>query len=471
MKQITISRLFLTVLVLCLAGPALAVNVPSSQEQIQLSFAPVVKQVSPAVVNIYTRRTVSRRVRSPFMNDPFFSPFFGNGLFGQRMRQQVESALGSGVIIEPDGLVVTNAHVIKGAEEITVILSDGRELEAELALADEASDLAILRADTKGEDLPFVSLKPSESLEVGDLVIAVGNPFGVGQTVTSGIVSATGRSSLNINDFNFFIQTDAAINPGNSGGPLVALDGRVVGINTAIYSRDGGSLGIGFAIPSEMVASVIAAEQSGQSDDKGVIRPWLGVVAQNVTSDIANSMDLAKPRGALIVDLHKHSPLSKAGMKVSDVVISVNGNEITDPSEMKFRMATVPLGDYADMEVIRKGDVKTFKVKAIAPPDKPAREATLLDGPHPLNGATIANINPAVSAELNLSVQHSEGVVILSVPRGSSASRFVSPGDLLLEINGREIEDVKDVQKALKKGPGLALVINSRGNVRKIVVR
>lgn len=469
----TIIRVCTAFLVLTAAFPAAAQirETPQSQEQIQLSFSPVVKEVSPAVVNIYTSRTITRSY-SPFMNDPFFSQFFGDSMFGRRMKKQAESSLGSGVIADPNGLIVTNAHVIRGADEITVALSDGRELEAELAIADEASDLALLRVQNK-DPLPYVDLKPSESLEVGDIVLAIGNPFGVGQTVTSGIVSAQGRSSLNISDFNFFIQTDAAINPGNSGGPLVSLDGKVVGINSAIYSRDGGSLGIGFAIPSEMVASVIAAEKQGQTREGAIIRPWLGVSAQGVTSDIGESLALAVPRGALINALHPASPLKKAGMKVGDVVTTVNGNDIHDPSEMKFRMATIPLGEEAEMLVARAGKVLTFRVKAIAPPEDPPRQETLLEGRHILSGATVANLNPAISVELGVVDDAEEAVVILKAPRGSQASRFVSDGDLILSLNGQDIKNVDDIEKALKTqgNQGWSLVVNSNGRVRQIRVR
>ncbi|MEM7650627.1 MAG: Do family serine endopeptidase [Pseudomonadota bacterium] len=438
----------------------------------QLSFAPLVKKTAPAVINIYTKRTVSKRSFHPFANDPFFSQFFRDNRFGGRMRRQVESALGSGVILSDDGLVVTNAHVIREAEEITIVLADGREFEATLSLADEASDLALLRiADTRGETLPFVTLKPSESLEVGDLVLAIGNPFGVGQTVTSGIVSAQGRSSLDINDFNFFIQTDAAINPGNSGGALVALDGGVVGINTAIYSRDGGSLGIGFAIPSEMVMSVIAAEEAGQSGVAGVVRPWLGVSSQNVSADIALSLGLDKPRGALITDLHPASPLKKAGVKVGDVIISLNARDIRDSSEMKFRMATVPLGDRAKVTLMREDQELNVFVEAMAPPDDPPRNETLLDGAHLLNGAAIANLNPALAIELGISGQD-EGVIVTQLYRRSRAARVLSLGDILVEINDREIEDVKDVEQALSKSAqGLSLVINSGGRLQRLVIR
>lgn len=445
-------------------------QVPQSREQVRLSFAPVVKTVAPAVVNIYTKRTVSKSVSHPFFNDPLFSQFFGGGAFGQRMRKQAESSLGSGVIIQSDGLVVTNAHVVKGADEITVVLNDGREFDAKLALSDQASDLALLRIDVEGQEIPHAPLRPSETLEVGDLVLAIGNPFGVGQTVTSGIISAQGRSSLDINDFNFFIQTDAAINPGNSGGALVTLDGGVVGINTAIYSRDGGSLGIGFAIPSEMVASVIAAEEAGSMGEDGVVRPWLGVTAQGVTQDIADSLGLEKPRGALIASLHSASPLKKAGLKVGDVVLSFNGKAIRDPSEMKFRMATVPIGDTAKVEVARQGKRKSYDVVAIAAPDDPPRDATKFTGRHYLQGATIANLNPAVANELGLAGEES-GVVVMDVERGGYARRVVGIGDILLEINGVTIEKVGDVKKGMKAAQGLSLVVKSNGRVRRVVVR
>ena len=456
------------------ASQAEAINksVPSSAASMQMSFAPLVKQVAPAVVNIYTTRTVNQAI-SPFMNDPFFGQFFGRRGFGGTMRRQVENSLGSGVIIASDGLVVTNSHVVDGAEEIKVVLADGREYEADLVLDDEASDLALLRFDTKGGDLPYVSLKPSEQLEVGDIVIAIGNPFGVGQTVTSGIVSAQGRSSLDINDFNFFIQTDAAINPGNSGGPLVAMDGGVVGINTAIFSRDGGSLGIGFAIPSEMVASVVAAEEAGLSGAQGVVRPWIGVRAQAVTADIADSLGMDLPNGALIAKLHKASPLAQAGLKQGDVVVAVNGRSIRDASEMKFRMATVPIGQLARVEFSRGGKLRTVHVKAIAPPDTPDRQATPLTGRHPLNGAIIGYVNPAVAIELGLDEDDIDGVIVLDVERGSGAARIVQPGDVLLNINNRDIKDVADVLKAAGNptSMGWAIVYNRNGQTRQFVLR
>ncbi len=450
---------------------AQARDVPSSREQIMLSFSPLVKKVSPAVVNIYTKRVVTRRI-SPFGGDPFFEQFFNGGFGGGLNRQQIESSLGTGVIVESDGVVVTNSHVVKDAEEISVVLSDGRQYDAKITLSDPQSDLAVLRIDTKGEDLPFARLEPSENLEVGDIVLAIGNPFGVGQTVTSGIVSALARSSLNINDFNFFIQTDAAINPGNSGGPLVAMDGSVIGINTAIYSRSGGSLGIGFAIPSEMVQTVIAAEKSGASN-ASVVRPWIGASGQAVTADIADSLDLKLPRGVLISNIHRASPAKKAGLKVGDVVVAINGRDIHDPAELKFRLATVPIGQMADLDILRQGNRMTLEMEAMAPPEDPPRNETKLTGAHPLNGASVGNLSPSVSVELGLETDR-EGVVVLNVNRRLQAGRLVAPGDIILALNGSAIESIKDLQRelALAEGKGVFdITIERDGRQSRIVIR
>lgn len=464
-------RLILFLLLFIVAMPALAQNsshVPQSREQITLSYAPLVKKTAPAVVNIYTKRVVTQRY-SPFIGDPFFERFFGFG-GGGLSRQRLESALGSGVIVRPDGLVVTNAHVIREAEEITAVLPDGREFEARKVLEDEASDLALLRIDAEGKTLPFVDLKPSESLEVGDLVLAIGNPFGVGQTVTSGIVSAVARSSLDISDFNFFIQTDAAINPGNSGGALVDMEGGLVGINTAIYSRSGGSVGLGFAIPAEMVAALIAAEEAGQTGAGGIVRPWLGITAQKITQDIADSLNLATLAGALISDLHQASPARKAGLKAGDIVIAVNGRPIRDPAEMRFRMATVPIGAEAVFDVMRHGKPRVINVKAIAAPEEPPRNETELTGRHPLSGATVVNINPAVAAELALTDER--GVVVMAVSARTQAARIVRPGDLIRTVNGRDIKNVADLEKSLKaQGYSWDIIISRDGYERKIMMR
>lgn len=448
-------------------------RLPGSNTEMQLSFAPLVEQVAPAVVNITTRRVVARRMLSPFAGDPFFGRFFQDNFFGGQMRRQIENSLGSGVIVDSSGLIVTNAHVVEAAEEITVALADGREFEARLRLRDTASDLAILQIEEPDAELPSVELKPSESLRVGDLVLAIGNPFGVGQTVTSGIVSAQGRSSLDINDFNFFIQTDAAINPGNSGGPLVALDGGVVGINTAIFSRDGGSLGIGFAIPSEMVASVIAAARSGQDGQEGIVRPWLGLGAQNLTADLAETLDIDRPQGVLVAKLHTASPLKDAGLRRGDIIIALNEREVRDAAAFKFRMATIPLGARADVTYIRDGMRKTASILAMAPPNVPPRNEIVLEQATPFQGAKIATINPAVETELDLPV--SDGVAVLEIAPRSPASRLLRRGDVIVSVNGEDVENSDRLDTVLnrlsKNANAWDIVINRQGRERRIVIR
>lgn len=445
-------------------------ELPQSRAEMQTSFSPLVKKISPAVVNIYTKRVVTRSV-SPFMSDPFFNQFFGQGFGRGLSRQQVESSLGSGVIIDADGVVVTNAHVVQDAQEISVVLNDGREFDAEISLSDKSSDLAILRMKAKGEKLPYATLKPSESLEVGDLVLAIGNPFGVGQTVTSGIISALARSSLNINDFNFFIQTDAAINPGNSGGPLVAMDGSVIGINSAIYSRSGGSLGIGFAVPSEMVATVVAAEKSG-AQNAGVVRPWIGANGQAVSPDIAQSLGLKRPQGVLISHIHKTSPAKKAGLKIGDVIVAINDREIHDPAELKFRLATVPIGETADLTVYRKGKTERLKMQAMTPPNDPPRNDTVLKGRHLLNGMTVGNLNPMVAVELGLQTER-EGVVVIKTSQ-SRNNRFIRAGDIIVAVNDDEIEDIKDLEKELENAVSMGkfdIEIERNGQITRIVIQ
>ena len=446
-------------------------TVPSSQEQIKLSYAPIVKKVAPAVVNIYTKRIVKQRVH-PFMNDPFFAPFFGNPR-GGFTRERIQSSLGSGVIVDPSGIVITNAHVIDGADEIIIGLSDGRELNATLSLSDNRTDLAILRVTDDVQNLPYAPLRPSESLEVGDLVIAIGNPFGVGQTVTSGIVSALARSAVNINDYNFFIQTDAAINPGNSGGPLVSMDGGVIGINTAIYSRSGGSLGIGFAIPSEMVNSVLAAAKMGQMGENGVTRPWLGATFQSITSDLAESFGLDKPTGALITELHSASPLLRTGLGIGDIITALNGREVRDPAELRFRIATVPLGQTAEISVLRAGKMERFEIKAMEPPEDPPRNTSLLKGNHPLNGIEVSQINPALSTELGL--KEESGVVVTDTRQARNFFRTLTVGDIILSINDDKIRDIKDLIDELDDGSRQnrmwKITLSRNGQVRQLVIQ
>ncbi|NJL50933.1 MAG: trypsin-like serine protease, partial [Blastochloris sp.] len=307
---------------------------PETRQQITLSFAPVAAKTSPAVVNVFAIKTRAQTSGHPFYDDPFFRRFFGDRGFGVP-RERVQRSLGSGVIVDPRGFVVTNHHVIEGADEVRVVLADRRELAAEIVLRDPRTDLAVLRI-TDGAAFPAIELADSDALQVGDLVLAIGNPFGVGQTVTQGIVSALARTQVGVTDYQSFIQTDAAINPGNSGGALVDMSGRLVGINTAIFSRTGGSLGIGFAIPSNMVKVVVESAKSG---GKQVKRPWLGAQLQPVTPEIAESLGLPRPVGALVADVPDSTPAAKAGLKRGDVIVAIDGQEVDDPAGLGFRLA------------------------------------------------------------------------------------------------------------------------------------
>jgi len=416
--------------------------VPESRQAVLQSFSPLVRRAAPAVVNIFTRKVVRERPTSPLMNDPFFRRFFGDQL-GDQPREQ--SSLGSGVILRKDGVVVTNHHVIRGADEIRVVLSDRRELEAKLVGSDERTDLAVLRIEAPSEGLPTLELGDSDGIEVGDLVLAIGNPFGVGQTVTSGIVSATARTMVGISDYRFFIQTDAAINPGNSGGALLSMDGKVIGINTAIYSQTGGSVGIGFAIPANMVRAVV----TGLVDGGKVVRPWFGASGQPVGSDVAASLGLTRPSGVILEQVAPNSPATRAGLKVGDVITSIDGREVEDAQALRFRIGTLPIGGRARLGVIRQGIEQQVFVALEAAPESPPRQLTPLTGRHPFSGATVANLSPALAEELGLETA-SRGVIIMQVRQGTIAQRLgVTTGDIVLKVNDTEIVSVDSLRRAV----------------------
>ena len=414
---------------------------PTSREMIHLSFASVVKKAAPAVVNVFSRRVV--RAQSPLADDPVFRRFFGDNALGAQ-RERVQNSLGSGVIVDPQGIIVTNHHVIKDAEEVRVVLSDHREFEATVLVSDEHSDLAVLKIDPKGTALPMLEIGDSDKLEVGDLVLAIGNPFGVGQTVTSGIISALARS-IGVNDFRSFIQTDAAVNPGNSGGPLVDLDGRLVGVNTAIFSRSGGSIGIGFAIPTALVRIVLQAAK----DQGHVVRPWLGASVQALSADIAEELGLPRPIGVLMKEVAPGSPAAKAGLRTGDVVTAFGGHEIDDPDMLRFRIATSPLGTPAPLDYWRAGATRSATLTVIAPPEQPPRQTEQLSGVHPFAGATVGNLNPAYDDELDLEPTQ-RGVVVSEVARGSPAGRLgITAGDILTSLNRRPIDSVSQLDQLL----------------------
>jgi Do/DeqQ family serine protease len=427
--------------------PALAQTqtpaVPRSADEIRLSFAPLVKRAAPAVVNVFTKKTVHNTV-SPLFNDPFFRHFFGDDFPGAKAPDSVQNSLGSGVIVDSSGIVVTNDHVIKGADQITVVLSDRREFPAKVLRADERTDLAVLRIDPGNEQLPTLELRDSDELEVGDLVLAIGDPFGVGQTVTMGIVSAIARTNIGISDYRFFIQTDAAINPGNSGGALISMDGKLVGINSAIYARGGGgSIGIGFAIPSDMVKTVIAS-----LDGKKLVRPWFGATGQDVTAEIATSLGLSHPVGVLLTDVYPGGPADAAGLKRGDLITQVEGRDIEDDEALRYRIATHPVDSSIRVTVWRKGQTEPATIKLIAPPETPPRDLTPINGNNPLGGVTVANLSPALTDELAAPALPVHGVVVMDVRQSSPAQLLrLSPGDVLVRINDTQIKSVDDVRR------------------------
>jgi Do/DeqQ family serine protease len=444
MPRIPAATAAIVILVAALGQGASAQDrqVPATPAQIQLSFAPVVKRVAPAVVNVYATHVVENN--NPFLADPFFRQFFGGGI----PREQVERSLGSGVIVDPAGLVVTNYHVIADASEVKVALADKRELDAEIVLKDQRSDLAVLRIKGAKERFPTLEFANSDELQVGDIVLAIGDPFGVGQTVTHGIVSAVARTQVGISDYQFFIQTDAAINPGNSGGPLVDINGRMVGLNSAIYSRSGGSQGIGFAIPANMVRVVVASAQSGSG---AVQRPWLGAKLQQVTPDIADSLGLARPSGALVASVVADSPAAHAGLKTGDLIVSVDGTEVDDPNAFDYRFATKPLGGTAQIALLRQGKQMVVPIALSSLPDTP-RDEVAIKARSPFLGATVANLSPALADQLQLDPQ-AAGVVITTVTDGSPAQSIgFQKGDIVVSVNDQKIGKPADLERVAGAG-------------------
>ena len=435
--------------------------VPQNQAQIKLSFAPIVEQTAPAVVNVYARSKVEVTV-SPFANDPFFRQFFGNNLPGQR-QQRFENSLGSGVIVDPRGFIVTNNHVVANATDVRVALSDRREFDAKILLADARTDLAVLKIEPPEGGFKALNFADSDNLSVGDLVLAIGNPFGIGQTVTSGIVSALARSDGGIGDAGFFIQTDAAINPGNSGGALVNMNGDLVGINSAILSKTGGSVGIGFAIPANMVRTVVHAAENGGK----FIRPWMGATIQEITPDIGESLGLPTPDGGLVLDLDPESPLAIVGIKRGDVIVAVDGQHIAASRELIYRIVSKPMGSKVNVTYLRDGKENTATITLIGPPENPPRELRALSGPTPFNGATIANISPAIADELQLPLPD-KGVVIFDAGQASGA-RFFTKGDVIGTVNGMSIRNTDDLAKlTAKRQPGWEIVVLRQGKPLRI---
>ncbi len=435
-------------------------QVPRHQTDIALGFAPLVKQAAPAVVNIYAKRVVQAR-QSPFQGDPFFEGLFRD--FGSR-RPQVENSLGSGVILSSDGIVVSNYHVVGMSTDIRVHLKDRREFRAEVLLADEESDLAILKL-TDAQDMPYLELRDSDNVEVGELVLAIGNPFGVGQTVTSGIVSGLARSGVATgNARGYFLQTDAPINPGNSGGALIDVNGDLIGINTSILTRSGGSNGIGFAIPAKLVTQFVAQAREGYESFQ---RPWAGMFGQPVDADMADGLGLDRPGGIVVSDLHDASPFGAAGFAAGDVILEVDGLPVNTPAEMVFRMSVAGLG--AEIDVLVAGDdgEEMRQVKMAIAPDSPSRETIETGRRSAIPGLVISRINPAVLGQFNLPLG-TEGVVVES-PGETGARLGLGAGDVLRAIDGHEIASTGDVDRALRNAKNRLTIEVQRGTQRVVM--
>jgi serine protease Do len=439
----------------------------------QQPFVEVVKAATPAVVNISTTRVVRNQEgfpRTPFFDDPFFRRFFGDDFFRQFEipRERREQSLGSGVIVDPSGLIVTNNHVIAQADEIKVLLGDKREFTGKLLGTDPKTDIAVIKI--KAKDLTAAPWGDSDQLKVGEYVLAIGNPFGLNQTVTMGIISAVGRANVGIADYEDFIQTDAAINPGNSGGALVNVRGELIGINTAIFTRSGGYMGVGFAVPSNMARVVMESlAETGK-----VIRGWLGVSIQDIDADLAEKFGLDETRGALVGDVTEGSPAEKAGIRPGDVIVTYNGRSVESSTSLRNMVAQTNVGGEVKVKIIRDGKPKVLKVTVGEFPREFAETGL---GPSAgqeesaaLAGLEVTDLTAEIARRLNLSDLVKAGVVILRVESGSSADRAgLQEGDVILEVNSRSLKNVNDFKNLtsrIKKDEGDLLLVHRKG--RKI---
>ena len=437
-----------TVLVMAAVSPATAQNtlpqaaraVPTSAIGLKQSFAPIVKRTAGAVVNISSKRMVRQQV------DPFWQ-LFGAGA----PRDQVVGSLGSGVIVRSDGVIVTNNHVVEGGQEITVSLPDRREFTAKVLLADPRVDLAVLKIDVGAEKLPVLPLDESGDTQIGDLVLAIGDPFGVGQTVTNGIVSALNRTAdPNGDAASSYIQTDAAINPGNSGGALVDMDGDLIGVNSFILSRSGTSSGVGFAVPAAVVRRVVETAMNG---GRAVVRPWLGARLQSVTPDIARTLGMAKPSGALVADIWPGGAAAQAGLRQGDVVTSVDGQPAVDAASVSYAIATHRPGETVKLGYRRGSAEQQADLRAEAPPATPAKDERQIDGRNPFQGATVVNLSPAVAQELGIDPFAGKGVLVTNIGRGFAMNAGLRPGDMIRTVNGQQIGSVRDLVTAVAPAP------------------
>jgi serine protease Do len=436
------------------------------------TFAPVVQKVMPSVVNIFSLRKVATDTRSVerFFDDPVFRRFLGDEFrqpFIPRDRQ--ERSLGSGVIISSDGYIVTNNHVVDGGTDIKVSLNDTTEFPARIVGTDSKTDLAVLKIDKTA--LPALPLSDSSKVQVGDMVLAIGNPFGVGQTVTMGIVSATGRA-LGIEDYEDFIQTDAAINPGNSGGALVSVDGHLIGINTAIMSRSGGNQGVGFAIPASMARNVTDQIIHGGK----VSRAFLGVMIQPVTSDLAKAFKLSKNEGALISDVNPSSPAERAGLKPGDVVTKVDDHAVADARALRLMIGDMSPGKTVQLAVVRDGVERRYPVTLGEQPSDKGDSSKVIGGGasswRALDGVSLEALTPESARQYGLT-RNMKGVAVRRVePNSAAAKAGLEPGDVILEVNRHPVTSTEDVNRYIHESPTdtALLFVNHEGQTRYLAI-
>ena len=427
--------------------------VPGDALAMKSSFAPVVRTAAPAVVNVSARGVQQ-------VQDPFWS------MFGQGPRAQQVGSVGSGVIVRADGVVVTNYHVINGMQQIKVVLNDRREFDARIILADERSDIAVLQLEGVNERLPTLNIDDREEQEVGDLVLAIGNPFGVGQTVTNGIISALNRTETGISDSGSFIQTDAAINPGNSGGALVDMDGDLIGINTAIFSRSGSSSGVGFAVPAAAVRRVVDSAVGGAT---AVIRPWLGVKGESVSADVARSLGLDRPQGLVVTEVWTGGPGDRADLRMGDVITAIDGAEVNDQGGLNFRVGTREPDETVRVSVLRDGRPLVIDARVQRLPGDADVQGAMVIQSGGLSGAQVLVLNPALADSLG-GDPFASGVVVGQVASNSYARRGVGlqTGDVVMAVNDRPVTSPQQLANLPR---GSQLLVERRGQRGVLVVR
>lgn len=447
---------------------------PPRDGKLTLSFAPVAEKVAPSVVNVFSTRAVRDPAADiPFFNDPLFRRFFGGRGAQPPSEPRIQQGLGSGVIVSEDGYIITNNHVVESSEEVRVVLASGKEYSATVVGTDPASEIAVVKIDAT--NLPAITMADSSQLKVGDVALAIGNPFGVGQTVTLGIVSAVGRAGFGIVDYEDFIQTDASINPGNSGGALTDVTGRLVGINTAIISRTGGNQGIGFAVPINMARHI-----TEQIISKGrVERGFLGVHIQPLTPELAKEFGAEGSKGALIASVSQGSPAAKAGLREGDVVTAFNGQEIVDSRQLRLTVAQTPPDTKARITVLRGGKQQNLSVTLGTLPVEQAamgsgdiRTETGTRRGASLEGLQLSEITPDVRQELNLP-KTVGGLIVIAVQPGSAAARAgIQPGDVITELDRKPVKSVDEAITATRgKRNGTLLKVWSQGASRYVFLQ